>query len=473
MKKVLLALILFQGIQAFAQNWEGPSVDLNHGKLQISANRHFLEFEDGTPFFYLGDTAWELFHRLNRTETEKYLEDRRSKGYTVVQAVVLAELKGLDVPNSEGEMPLVDNDPAKPNKAYFKHVDWVVQKAAEKGIFIGMLPTWGDKWNKKWGVGPEIFTPENAYQFGKFLGDRYKTQANIIWILGGDRPVDTDLQRQIVEQMAHGLNDGDRGNHLQTFHPTGGSGSSQYFHDADWLDFNMRQNGHSLSYTERYFKTLEDYQLQPTKPVIDAEPVYEDHPINFSPEKNGHSLAADVRRPLYWNLFSGAFGHTYGHHSVWQMYSPDCDPINRPLMPWYEAIQQPGAAQMQYGRMLMESRPFLSRIPDNSIIVTDVVATAIPGAGSYQFVATRDEAGSYAMIYVPVGRKFSVRMNAITGKEVMAWWFNPRNGEATKIGEFSNTGAQSFISPTPGELLDWILVLDDAGKKYPAPGKKK
>lgn len=258
-----------------------------------------------------------------------------------------------------------------------------------------------------------------------------------------------------------------------SFHPTGGSGSSQYFHNEPWLDFNMRQNGHSLSFTERYYATSEDYRLEPPKPVIDAEPVYEDHPINFNPDANSHSTAADVRRPLYWDLFSGAFGHTYGHHSVWQMWTPERIPINRPLMPWYEAIDQPGAGQMMYGRMLIESRPFLTRIPDNSIIVTGDVASAVPGAGSYRFVATRDQEGTYAMIYAPVGRKFTVRMDAINGKDVTAWWFNPRNGEATFIGKYGNTGTQSFIPPAPGENLDWILVLDDASKKYPAPGTWK
>ena len=125
-------------------------------------------------------------------------------------------------------------------------------------------------------------------------------------------------------------------------------------------------------------------------------------------------IGGDVRRPLYWNLFSGAFGHTYGHHSVWQMWSPGKNPINNPLMPWSEAIDQPGAAQMQHGRRLMESRPFLTRIPDDSIIASNRVPTSIPGAGRYRFVATRDEAGSYAMVYAPVGRKFSVRMDKIT-----------------------------------------------------------
>ena len=474
MKRLFLLSALFAVYFVNAQEkWQGKSVDFSHGKLMVSENHRFLVFEDGTPFFYLGDTAWELFHRLSKTDAEKYLENRREKGFTVIQAVALAELDGLNDPNAEGEKPLIDNDPTKPNEKYFAHVDWVIKKAEEKGIFIGLLPTWGDKWNKKWGVGPEIFTPENAKVYGEFLGKRYKSSPNIIWIVGGDRPVESDLQRQIVVEMALGLKAGDDGNHLISFHPSGGSGSAQYFHNDNWLDFNMRQNGHSASYTERYFMTLEDYKREPVKPVMDAEPIYEDHPINFDPDKIGHSVATDVRRPLYWNLFSGAFGHTYGHHSVWQMYSPDKQPINRPLMPWFEAIDQPGAGQMVYGRLLIESRPFLTRIPDNSIIVADNVLSSVPGAGAYSFVATRDQQGTYAMVYAPVGRKFSIRMDVIKGKNVIAWWFNPRNGEANKIGKFTNEGTQTFNTPTPGESLDWILVLDDADAKYNAPGKIK
>ena len=469
----LILLILSLPASAQTDKWEGRSVDLSHGRLMVSENKRFLVFEDGTPFFYLGDTGWELFHRLNKEETEKYLENRRSLGFTVIQAVVLAEVDGLNVPNTEGNKPLIDNDPLKPNEAYFAHVDWVINKAAEKGIFIGLLPTWGDKWNKKWGTGPEIFNPENARTWGKFLGSRYRNQPNIIWIVGGDRPVENDLHRKTVAAMAEGLREGDGGSHLITFHPTGGSGSSQYFHNEPWLDFNMRQNGHSLSFTERYSATYNDYMLEPPKPVIDGEPVYEDHQINFNPDANSHSTAADVRRPLYWDLFTGAFGHTYGHHSVWQMWTPERSPINRPLMPWYEAIDQPGAGQMMYGRLLMESRPFLTRIPDSTIIVAGRIVSAVPGSGSYRYVATRDQEGTYAMIYAPIGRQFSVRMDAIKGKEVTAWWFNPRNGESIRIGKFENTGTRSFISPTPGENLDWILVLDDASRNYPAPGSRK
>jgi hypothetical protein len=205
--------------------------------------------------------------------------------------------------------------------------------------------------------------------------------------------------------------------------------------------------------------------------VIDGEPIYEDHPVSFDAQRFGHSIAADIRRPLYWDLFSGACGHTYGHHSVWQMWQEGRPPINNPLMPWFEALDQPGAGQVKYARLLMESRPILSRIPDDSLIVTAKVPTAVPGAGRNRFTATRDISGSYVMVYAPIGRKFSVRLDKLSGAKIRAWWFNPRNGEATEIGEFAKTDDKEFITPTPGEALDWILVLDDVSRQFGPPGK--
>ncbi len=475
--KTLFTLILIVSVFITANGqqvkWKGNPVDFSNGKLKVSENNRFLVFENGTPFFYLGDTAWELFHRLNKGETEEYLGNRRKKGFTVIQAVVLAELDGLNTPNAEGEKPLIDNDPAKINEAYFKHVDWVIKKAEEKGMFIGLLPSWGDKWNKKWGVGPVIFTPENAEVFGEILGKRYRDYPNIIWIVGGDRHIENEVHRQIIQSMARGIRKGDGGNHLVTFHPQGGHGSAEYFHNEDWLDFNMRQNGHNPNFTGVYENTLKDYNRTPVKPVMDGEPIYEDHPIQFNPEQNGHSTSADVRRPLYWNLFSGAFGHTYGHHSIWQMWQPGREPVNYPLMPWQEAMDQQGAWQMQFGRRLIESRPFLNRIPDNAVIVADEIPTSVPGAGRYRFAATRAADGSFAMVYVPAGRKFSVRMDKISGKKVIAWWYSPRNGKVQKIGKFPGEGIHTFEPPGLGENFDWVLVLDDAKMNFPKPGVLK
>ena len=446
-------------------------------RLKVSDNHHFLIYQNGSPFFYLGDTAWELFARLKREEADQYLADRAQKGFTVIQAVAIAELDGHSDPNPYGFLPLVDLDPARPaikdgpDNDYWDHVDYIVNKAESLGLFVGLLPTWGRYWHDKVKDGKPSFTEANAAIYGEWLGARYKAKP-IIWILGGDRNVENDEQKAILRAMALGLRKGDGGDHLITFHPSGGGGSAKWFQNETWLDFNLRQNGHVAEFTGRYDQTRVDYDRTPTKPVLDGEPLYEDHPVAFNAKNLGYSVAADVRRPLYWDLFSGACGHTYGDHSVWQMYDPGRGkPINSPLMPWFEAIHQPGAAQMQFGRRLMESRPYLTRIPDDSVIVTGEVPTAVPGAGTRRFVATRDQSGSYAMVYAPVGRPFKVRMEKITGKKVKAWWFNPRNGEATVIGEFPNTGEREFNPPNPGESLDWILVLDDSAKKYPAPGK--
>ncbi|MDQ3346652.1 MAG: glycoside hydrolase family 140 protein [Acidobacteriota bacterium] len=440
-------------------------------QLKISENRRFLVKADGQPFFWLGDTAWELFHRLNREEAERYLTNRAERGFNVIQAVALAELEGLTDPNPYGHTPLTNNDPTQPNEAYFAHVDWIVARANALGMYVGFLPTWGDKWNRKWGTGPEIFTPANAEAYGQWLGRRYK-DAGIIWIVGGDRPVESAAHTDITRAMARGLRAGDGGAHLITFHPTGGNGSSTWFHDDGWLDFNMRQNGHVTEFTGRYDQTRADYDRTPVKPVLDGEPIYEDHPISFNAKQFGHSIASDVRRPLYWNLFTGAFGHTYGHHSVWQMWTAERKPINTPLMPWHEAIEQPGAAQMRHGRALMESRPFLTRVPDPDIVVTSSVPTSVPGTGRYHFTATRDADGTYAMVYAPVGRPFSVRMSKLTGGTVKAWWFDPRTGAATAAGTFPNTGEREFTPPARGEMLDWVLVLDDEARNYPAPGTR-
>ncbi len=445
-------------------------------RLRVHENGRFLVQEDGRPFFYLADTAWELFHRLNLEEARHYLDDRAAKGFTAIQAVALAELKGLTDPNAQGHLPLLDLDPTRPDVKpgprddYWDHVDAIIDEANRRGLIIALLPTWGDKWNKKWGEGPVVFTPQNAGVYGEWIGRRYRDKG-ILWILGGDRNVETPEQRAIIEAMAEGVRRGDGGSRLITFHPQGGMGSSEWFHDAAWLDFNLRQNGHGPNYPG-YGKTAIDYARTPVKPVIDGEPAYEDHPLAFKAEENGYSTAADIRRPLYWNLFSGACGHTYGHHSVWQMWAPGRAPINGPLMPWYEALQQPGAGQMQHGRSLIESRPYLARIPDDRLLVPAEPATAVPGAGRYRFVATRDRDGSYAMVYVPVGRPFSIRTDALSGTTLVAWWYNPRTGQALRHGELPKQPIMRFISPNPGEDLDWVLVLDDKSRNYPPPGSR-
>lgn len=429
--------------------------------LRVSDNKRFLVHDDGRLFFYLGDTAWELFHRLNREEADRYLQTRAAQRFSVIQAVVLAEFEGLTVPNPYGHAPLQENDPTRPNEAYFAHVDYIVDRAAEMGLFVGMLPTWGDKWNKKWGVGPEIFTPENARAYGRFLGRRYREKP-IIWILGGDRPIESDAHRRIIQAMAAGLGEGDEGRHLTTFHPMGGHSSAEWFHDDEWLDFNMLQSGHGKKNQENYNKIAHDYALQPPKPCLDGEPPYEDHPVNWKPE-NGYFDDADVRQNAYWGLFAGACGHTYGCHDVWQMFTPERKPISAARTVWTEAIELPGAWHMQHVRRLIESRPFLTRVPDQSLIA------AGQGAEGDHVQATRGE--DYLFVYLPIGSPFTLQLGAISGKQVVAHWFDPREGKAHLTGTFPNQGQRAFTPPTSGRGQDWVLVVDDAAKAYLPPGR--
>ena len=229
------------------------------------------------------------------------------------------------------------------------------------------------------GPGPASSRRRTPRAYGEWLGKRYKDKP-IIWILGGDRPVENDAHTRDPPGDGRGLREGDGGSHLITFHPPGGNGSSTWFHDEDWLDFNMRQNGHVAEFTGRYDKTRADYdRTDPVKPVIDGEPIYEDHPVSFKAKELGHSIAADVRRPLYWDLFSGACGHTYGHHCVWQMYAPGRNADQRPA----DALvtrrsTSPAPRRCSTAGALIESRPFLTRVPDDSIIVTDARADQRP-----------------------------------------------------------------------------------------------
>jgi len=459
----VLMLALF--FEAYAQEvkWEGPSAILANGKLRVSQNSRYLIYENGTPFFYLGDTAWELFHRLTKKETEKYLENRREKGFTVIQAVILAELDGLNTPNAEGERPLTNNDPTRPNEKYFAHVDWVIKKAEEKGIFIGLLPTWGDKVDKQWGVGPVIFNETNAFTYGQWLGDRYRNFPNIIWINGGDRQGGGQFLN-IWDALARGIKSKDP-NHLMTFHPWGENSSSQWFRHSDWLDFNMVQTGHSQRSYAIYKKLLSpDYETIPEKPVLDGEPRYEDHPVAWKPETFGWFDDADVRQALYWSLFSGSFGHTYGNHAIWQMLAPGREPIGQARNSWEKNLDMPGAWDMIHARRLIESRPFTERIPYQAIIQNSYVPE------TDYIIGTRGK--NFVFIYIPTGWNTEINLLRCGWVRAKAWWYNPRNGEVTEIGTFQGRDIRTFSPPTKGRGNDWILVLDNAKTNFPPPGRK-
>jgi hypothetical protein len=459
-----------------------------HGELRTDG--HYLVYEDKTPFFYLGDTNWEFLMRARREDSEKLIKNRHEKGFTVMQTVITGAYiikegrdGGIEIlkDNVYGDQPFIDADITQPLETpgsdpddpeqydFWDHVDYIVQTAAENDIYIGMIPCWHHLYEHL-----KLVNKQNARAYGKWLGERYKDTPNIIWILGGDTPGNAGDGEAMFDEMAAGLREGDGDTHLMTFHPRGRSGSSQWFHDRDWLDFNMIQSGHSMRDNPNYLKIAADYNRSPVKPCMDGEPRYEDHSVNWNPA-NGWYNDFDVRQAAYWSLFAGAHGHTYGVRGVWQMYEPGREKRGPLNYYWYEAMDLPGGTDMKHVKDLMLSRPFLSRIPDQTL----VVETYEEGD---HIQATRGD--GYAFIYIPTGKAFHARLDKINvADSINAWWFSPRdglcyNGVAETIREdpFTTITAPfrdevEFDPPgEPGRGNDWVLVLDDASIAFPVPG---
>ncbi len=436
-------------------------------RLRISDNGRYFVKEGGPPFLYLGDTEWTLL-QCTRDEVDTYLADRAAKKFTVVQISVA----GFDALKKM----FVDGDPTRPNEEYFQFLDYVVRKAESLGLYVALVPMWSNDY-----VRPElnVLTNATAFSYGKYLGNRYR-DTSVIWILGGDWFA-TGFE-DIWRQLAAGLTAGDGGIHLKTYHPKSPRSSAMWFHAEKWLDFNMLQTGHT-TLNRNYDLVAEDWARVPAKPVVDGEGGYEGIADGLVPELTIEPH--DVRRIAYSAIFAGAAGYTYGGHGVWGYRNPAtggapspaparksaAPPVRHgPAPPWKEALQLPAASQMQHLRALIESRPMLTRIPDQWLIANDYLGT------TERMQACRGSDGSYAFIYTATGRKLKIRQidgpyPKLSGKTIRAWWYDPRTGSATAIGEFEKTGFHDFTPPSSGPGNDWVLVLDDASENFPAPGK--
>lgn len=463
MRIVISIIVLFAIVLGVWSCKELQPETIEMKALKVSENKRYLIDEKGNPFFWLGDTGWLLFTKLNREEVNHYLNNRVKKGYNVVQAMVLHT---LDAVNIYGDSALTGQNVSKPRVTeghsfedstqydFWDNVDYVVDKAAEKGIYIGMVPVWGSN------VKAGHVTKEDASEYAEWLASRYKNKFNIIWLNGGDARGSDSLDTWNV--IGSTINKVDK-NHLITFHPFGRTTSSIWFHHEDWLDFNMFQSGHrrydqddtEWGFGQDNWKYVNhDYALVPAKPTIDGEPSYEGIPQGLHDTSQPYWTANDVRRYAYWSVFAGAFGFTYGANSVMQFYKPTDDkPSYGAREYWTEGINLPGSGQLKYLKQLILSHPFPERIPDQSLIAGE------NGTEYDYLVATRGN--NYAFIYTYTGRNIPVNMGIISGEKVNGLWYKPIDGSITDIGEFENKGIQEFDPPgEPTDGNDWVLVLD-------------
>lgn len=465
--KLILTLVGIVGIilACKEQKKETPKLDEEKAneiaKLKISENQRYFVTGDNEPFFWLGDTAWLLFKNLDREEAENYLENRKQKGFNVIQ---VSTVHSVDLENVYGDAAFVEANAAAPAITpgadpndeeaydYWDHVDYIIETAEKKGLYMALIPVWGS--NVKGGRVNE----EQAKAYGEFLAERYKSNDNVIWLNGGD--THGDLKPNEWNALGNALksNNPDK---LVSFHPFGRMQSRDWFNDATWLDFNMFQGGHrrydqddsKRGYGEGTWQYIqEQYDMKPIRPTLDGEPSYEGIPQGLHDTLQPFWNANDVRRYAYWSVFAGGAGFTYGHNGVMQMHKKEGQVgAYGNKMLWNDAIDSDGAKQMIHLKNLILEYPYFERIPDQSLVANQ--------EDKYKYV-TATRGNDYALIYTYDGRPLKINMGKISGDEVEASWYDPRTGSSSAIGTKENKGIQEFKSP--GEVKDgndWILVL--------------
>lgn len=457
---ILFTVALLAGMSLQAQVKPLPA-------LKIAANKRFFATPDGKPFFWLGDTGWLLFIKLNRQEAVQYLEERKQQGFNVIQVMVLHDVR--KAVNVYGDSALINKDAGNPRTTtgnnpddaqqydFWDHVDYVVDQAAQRGIYMALVPVWGTNVKSGW------VSTSAAKKYATFLANRYKNKSNIIWLNGGDIKGSDSIR--VWKQIGNTLHTIDK-NHLITFHPRGRFTSSRWFHNEAWMSFNMFQSGHrnyaqdtsqgESHYGEDNWKYIqEDYAKKPVKPTMDGEPIYEEIPEGLHDTTGRFWTAADVRRYAYWSVLSGGAGFTYGHNAVMQFYhAGDTDRAYGAKKYWQPAMHDSGALQMKYLKELVLSRSYFDRIGDQALVTDN-------GERYDRVLAARSVKGpQYAFFYTCNGRNFTVLMNILKGAKVTASWFNPRAGTTHDIGMIDNAGTKQF--DPPGEKAygnDWVLVL--------------
>lgn len=453
--------------------------------LRVSDNNRFIITRDGKPFFWLGSTSWAVMQRCSKVDTDnqpsvlRYFDNMKSKSFNVLQCRLIG--KSDTYLNAKGDAPFIDEDFTNPmikpgsDNDYWDFADWFIDEAEKRGIYLALLPIWMNAYSDD---HPVIKDPSVAYRYGNFIGMRYRNRTNIIWVLGGDgasttkRDETNPLRLAMLRAMAEGIADGTNGidyqdgkadysTTLMSFHPHGsGHSSAINLHNEEWLDFNMIQTTTRFEFTN-YEYVRRDYARTPPKPVLDSEVAYEYSISLRSDEREGSYKGLrirpwEVRKAAYWDVFSGGFGHTYGHRSFigWVLEGEKLG--NGADIPWFksEAIDAPGSFQLQHLRKLIESYPFLERIPDQSLIVDG------PENPLDHVVATRSKTSTWAFVYFPSGMPVVIDLEKLKKKSIMAKWFNPRTGSYSKPEKIRANGIRKFLPPSSGIDNDWVLILD-------------
>lgn len=405
-------------------------------------HRHLVD-QSGAPILIQGDAPWSIIVGLANEEAEQYLEDRRRKGFNSIM-VNLIEHKFRGPVNRNGDGPFTTTgDFSTPNEKYFAHADWVIRKAGEKGIQVFLAPIYLGYIGTDEGWIEETLAngPEKCRAWGQYVGKRYRDFDNLVWLMGGDRNPEKALED--VNAIALGIKEFDS-RHIFTAHCHPENSAVDQYKGGGWLDFNT-----TYTYEIVHRKLMRDYNRTPAMPFVLIESSY---------EGEHNASAVQIRRQAYWAVLCGATGQFMGNRPIW-LFDPG----------WQAALDSTAAEDMTRLKALFTSRPWYELIPDE--IHDETHEVVVNGLGEFRgldyLAAARTADGGTVIAYMPTARPITVNMTKIAGQTATAWWFNPRTGKSDPAGNFPTSGKKQFTPPGEG---DWILVLDDASRKMPAPG---
>lgn len=442
---LLIVLLIVSGCVAGSEHRDNSSAPAD-GLLRVSSNGHYLEKPDGTPFFFLSDTEW-LLNSHSDSQVIQILDDRKKKGFTVIQVFAGHDFDGFvhfdkSHLDANGNPPFDQWSPPKLNDAYWDRWRWIVDKAAERGLYLLLI--YGEP-------GRAPITPQWAYEYGRLVGERFKDQKERIIFCNGqdtDMSLKPDVWRAMAEGVADGVNgqnsfDGkaDYSTTLMTAH---GYKISETFQKDDWIDFYGPEVWHNNAAV--YQQINRDYNLaNPTKPTVLLEGTYEaegqgypyhDKPPYFQPRY--------IRIEAWHTYFAGGMGYAYGHCENWKQ----CQSV--------DYLKSPGAQNMAVLQKFMASRKWFRFVPDQGMIASG------EESGAKRVVAVSSTDHDEACVYFPMVEAARIRMDRITTKRsVTATWFDPRNGNTQRAGRYSRSDTATLTPPSDWEDAVLLLQSDD------------
>ncbi len=444
--------------------------------MTLSADKtHLVNTFTNKPVFINGEDAFDLAVQLaNNSDIDTYLSDRASRGFNLVW-IALADNAYHDPVGSQknalgqdlwgGKADFTNEDPS-----YWAHVDYVIRRAAVYGITVLAGPAFAGAFggcDESGGYCPDIKSASDAAMtdYGVFLGNRYKSYPNIVWLIGGDANISREGSAfySKLNDLALGIKSADP-NHLMVVEAandkTGGEASWKYFGGASWLDV-------STIYTTCFCPDFATHTMQVLSqsssgysgghaPFFVVEDWYEG-------EHNTTPL--ELRQEAYQSILNGAYaGGMFGNSAILAFSATCCAKMSQS---WQSQLKSPGTLGREYLGRLMRSREHWKMVPD----LAHAVVTAGYGSGSTLTTTSRTSDGQTIIAYIPNGNSttLTVDMSKITdiGSQANCWWFNPRDGSTTLMGTYANAGSHDF---TPPDSNDWVLVIDAADANWGGPG---